>query len=295
MRQFGQKLGNRRLTAGFGLGLAGLLYAQFAITDDIAPVLIQAPILQAREPAEVNSFEHLIRTNPLAALYEARDRHRLAVRDYTCTFVKQEMLESGMSEEQEIQVLFRQEPYSVVMHWVRNPGLAERVVYVKNRWIDPDADDPDEREMAVCQPGPILAKLVRSIKQPIRGERARDASRRYIDEFGFGRSLDLLIQYSDLAKKRNELSLTFRGESYFDGRPTWVIRRHLPYTGEGGRYPDRTAEVHIDREYFVPVAVYCYGDDKMRPEKLLGKYEYRNVRFGVGLTERDFDPATYGM
>jgi len=275
--------------------LVGLLCAELAMNDNVPPVLIKAPVVQAKEPAQIDTFEHLVHTDPLSALIQARSNHVYAVRDYTCTFVKQEMLDSGMSKEQEINVKFRQAPYSVMMHWVRNPGMAERVIYVKNRWIDEDADNADEREQAVCQPGAILAKLIKSIKQPIHGDRAKDASRRYIDEFGFGRSLDLLIQYCELAKTRNELSLTFKGDSYFDGRPTWVIRRQLPYTGEGGIYPDLTAEVHIDKEYRIPVAVYCYSDDAMSPEKLLGKYEYLNIKLNANLVEKDFEPATYGM
>jgi len=285
----------RRILLVFGLGLAGLLCAELAMNDNVPPVLIKAPVVQARETARVDTFEHLVHHDPLAALIQARANHVHAVRDYTCTFVKQEMLESGMSKEQEINVKFRQAPYSVMMHWVRNPGMAERVIYVKDRWIDQDADNADEREQAVCQPGPILAKIIKSIKQPIHGDRAKDASRRYIDEFGFARSLDLLIQYCELAKTRKELSLTFKGDSYFDGRPTWVIRRQLPYTGEGGTYPDLTAEVHIDKEYRIPVAVYCYSDEAMAPEKLLGKYEYRNIKLNADLTEKDFEPATYGM
>ncbi len=51
----------------------------------------------------------------------------------------------------------------------------------------------------------------------------------------------------------------------------------------------------IDKEYRVPVAVYCYSDDARKPDKLLGKYEYRDIRFNVGLTDAVFDPDTYGM
>ena len=209
--------------------------------------------------------------------------------------VKQEMLPSGMSEEQEIDVLFRQKPYSVVLTWRRNPGLAERVIYVKDRWIDDDADTADERQLAVCQPGPVARLLVKSIKQPIHGKLAKKSSRRYVDEFGFSRALDLLIKYCEIARESGDLKLDYCGETRFDGRPVWVVRRTLPYTGVTGLYPDRIAEVFIDKEYRVPVAVYCYSDDAKEPHNLLGKYEYRNIRMQAGLSEADFDPQTYGM
>ncbi len=286
----------RRLQFLLGLVLLGLFLADYQFGDDHVPVLnAVAPVVLAKEVVSADPFENMIRTDPLAALIEARTNHVRKVKDYQVTFVKQEALPSGMSAEQEIQVKFRNEPYSVFMHWTRNQGLAERVLYVKGRWLDHDAEDEDLREQAVCQPGVALRLLVKSIKQPIHGSLSHDASRRYIDEFGFRRSLDLLIKYCEIANKKNELKLEYRGESFFDGRQTWVVRRHLPYEKEGGTYPDRVCEIHIDREYRIPVAVYCYSKDDMKPESLLGKYEYTNIRLNAGLSEADFDPATYGM
>ncbi len=292
-----EKSTHRRLQVVIGLALAGLFVAEYQLSRGDNAVSLQKYAIILPEPLiYANAFDRLIRTDPLAALKDARERHRNTVSDYSCVFVKQEILSSGnISDEQEIHVKFRARPYSVVMNWTRNPGLAQRVVYVKNRWIDESAKNPDEREQAVCRPIPPLDRLIKSIKQPIRGSRAKAASRRCIDEFGFERSLDLLIEYCDLARARNELKLEFKGESEFDGRPTWVIQRNLPYTREGGRYPDRVAEVHIDQEYKIPVAVYCYADDEKTPERLLGKYEYRDIRIDVGFTDRDFEPSTYGM
>lgn len=285
-----------RLQLVFGLCLAGILYSQFdygaRAQVAVSPV---TPVAVAAERVDANPFEKLIRNDPLAALMDARANHVRHVQQYECVMVKQEALPSGMSKEQEIEVKFRYQPFSVYMNWIRNPGLADRVIYVKNRWIDAEADSPEEREMAVAQPGKIARLFVKSVQQPIRGKMARKASRRFLDEFGFQRTLDLLIKYSELAKSRNELKLEFLGESRFDGRPIWVVRRTLPYTGPDGIYPDCTAEIFIDQEHKVPVAVYSYADRDRQPENLLGKYEYRNIRFATGLTDRDFEPSTYGM
>ena len=178
---------------------------------------------------------------------------------------------------------------------MRNPGLADRVLYVKGRWIDRRAHDPQDRELAVAQPGIIARLFVKSVMRPIHGQLARSMSRHSIDEFGFQNMLDRLIKHCELARSRGELSLVFRGESRFDGRPVWVIRRRLPYTGEGGLYPDRTADILIDRQYRVPIAIYSYSDEAERPGCLIGKYEFHDLRMGVGLTAKDFEPATYGM
>lgn len=286
----------RRLQIAFGLLLAGILYAELAFDAEHTPVINKGlPFVLADDKVVQTPFEELVRTAPLQALISARDRLVRDSRDYTCTFVKQERIGSAMSAEQEIDVKFRPEPYSVVMHWLRNEGMAKRVIYVKGKWRDEAEPDPELREHAVCMPGKGLNLLIKSIKQPINGTIAKRSSRRAIDEFGFVRALDLLIKYCEIARDRNELKLEFRGESHFDGRPVWLIRRQLPYTGEDGRYPDQIAEIYIDQEFHVPIAVYCYSDSEAKPESLLGKYEYRGVRFNTNLTEADFEPATYGM
>ncbi len=285
----------RRVQIAFGLVLAAILYAELN-QRDYAPVLThRSAVVIAAPQVAANPFEKLLKEDPLAALIELRTRHLSEVQDYRCTLVKQEVLPSGMSAEQEMEVLFRQHPYSVTLTWVRNAGLAQRVIYVKDLWVDENAENPEDRDLAVCQPGALGAMLIKSIKMPIRGSMARQTARRNIDEFGFTRALDLLIKYCELARSRDELVLEYRGEGRFDGRPVWVVHRHLPYTGEGGLYPDRTAEIYIDQEYHVPVAVYCYSDIEQKPANLLSKYEFRNIRFNVGLTDKDFDPATYGM
>ncbi len=287
---------HRRIKFVFGLALAGILYIEF-YDRDYAPVAPRhAAIVLAAPQVAVDPFEKLLREKPLAALIEARERHVGEVRDYRLTFIKQELLPSGrMSAEQEIEVKYRQEPYSVVMHWVRNGGMASRVIYVKGRWIDPKATNAAERELMMCQPGELGRRFIKSLKLPARGSLAKDSARRSIDEFGFMRTLDLLIKYCKIAESRDELTLEYRGETRFNGRPMWVIQRNLPYTGDSGPYPDRTAEIFIDQEYRVPVAVYCYSDEAKEASNLLGKYEFRNIHFNVGLTGADFDPATYGM
>jgi len=291
-----RRFSQRRVQVLCGLFLAGVLYAELEFNADYEPVLAKGtPVVYAAEQIAADPFERLIRHDPLAALVEARQRLVRESRDYICNFVKQERIGSTIRAEQEVSVKFRPQPYSVMMHFVRNAGLAQRAIYIKGKWTDDDADDPALRELAVCQPGKGLSLLLKSIKQPIRGTMAKRTSRRSMDEFGFERALDLLIKYCSMATERGELTLEFKGESHFDGRPVWVIRRVLPYTAEGGMYPDRIANIYIDKAYHVPVAVYCYSADDSDPMNLLGKYEYRNVRFNPGLTDKDFDPATYGM
>lgn len=291
-----KRLTQHRSQIIFGALLVIILYAEFGLNEDYEPIVHRGPpVVLAAERVQADPFERLIRHEPLDALAEARERLIRESPSYRCTFIKQERIRSNIRAEQEVEVKFRSQPFSVVMNWVRNPSLAQRVIYVRGKWVDPDATDPKMRNLAVCQPIKPLALIKKSVRQPIHGIFAERSSRRSIDEFGFKRALDLLIKFSRFAESQGELSLEFKGETHFDGRPVWLVRRRLPYKDEGGLYPDLTADILIDKEYHVPVAVYCYSDAERKPQNLLGKYEYRNIRFDVEFTDRDFDPATYGM
>ncbi|MEE8170039.1 MAG: DUF1571 domain-containing protein, partial [Phycisphaerae bacterium] len=194
-----------------------------------APSVVYAADYSAAR-IEPSVFEDLLRSDPIGAFEMARDHHARTVRDYTCTFIKQELLPGGMSKEQEILVRFLQKPFSIVMHWIRNADKAERVIYVAGKWIDRDADQPEQRDLAVCQPGAIARIFIKSVKQPIRGRLAMQSSRRTIADFGFLNALDMMIEFSRLAEQRGDLDLRYAGPSEYDGRPTWIIERSLPYT-----------------------------------------------------------------
>jgi hypothetical protein len=298
MTRLSRQRGPQTIRVVFGLALLGIFFVELRQSSPLAGTLLPAPpIVYARattvDPWEEETFESLIRLDPLRALEAAREDFNRTRRDYTCTFIKQELLPSGISEEQMIRVKFRAEPFSVLMHWIRNADKAERVLYVKGRWRNEQSGSPEESELAVCQPGPIARVFVRSIKQPIHGRLARTTSRRFIDEFGLLSTFDLLIKYCQTAKQNGELALEYVGESEIDGRPTWMLERRLPYTGPKGFYPDRVAVIHIDQAWRVPVSVRCYSDDA--GQALLGHYEYRDLDFNALLTESDFDPDTYDM
>lgn len=234
-------------------------------------------------------LDRLARTAPLKLLAEAQKWYGENVIDYTCTFRKQENIAGYLTPVQGIRAKFRELNQSVYMEWVENANKAKRVIYVEGKWKTREGQPG-----ALCEPAGALAKLiVSSIVMPIHGEEAKTASRRTVDQFGFFDALGLIVKYSLMAKQEGALKLTFVGEGMVGKRPTYVFERILPYTGEGGKYPDRVLVFHLDKETLLPVSCASYADDAKK--ELLGQYEYTDVRLNVGLTEADFDGKTYGM
>jgi len=258
-------------------------------TPTKAPGLGATPAVAepAQAPTETTNYQdpidRMAHESPLELLREAQRRYRDSVVDYTCYFTKQENLYGRMTAVQGAQVRFRAQPFSVFMHWVQNPDKARRVCYVAGKWTTKDGEPA-----ALCEPeGAIARAFISKILRPIHGAEAKAASRRTIDQFGFASTLDLIIKYSLIAQQRGELKLTHLGDGEVDGRPTYVFERRLPYTGEGGEYPDRVLVYHLDKETLLPVLCASYADEAK--QELLGQYMYTRVQLNIGLTDAHFE------
>jgi len=238
---------------------------------------------------EANQMHSLVSSNPLGFLQLCRQRCIDRVRDYHCTFTKQEQVDGQLRPQQETDVRFRSDPFSVDMTFTRNARDAARALYVAGKWYDSKGDP-----MAWVRPaGAIIKTFIPKIRQPIHGARAQKESRRTIDQFGFEISFDLILKYSIQAQAEGKLDLNYVGEGAVGGRPTYVIERFLPYTGQEHPYPDRLLVIHIDQEHLLPTACLSYADDDGRD--LLGSYVYTDIQLNPGYTDKDFDPEAIGF
>lgn len=272
---------------------AGLLAATFLVLQCHqlpmpigGEVQVIADAFNGPTPVDVSgTHADLARRDPEAFLRFCREEYqRRDVRDYTCTFKKQELVKNRLTPLQEIAAQCREEPFSVNLLWIKNASAAKRALYVENAWTDRQG-----RKLAWFRPaGSLIRLIVPKIKQPIHGRRAKADGRRTLDQFGFRRTLDLIIKYVELGRENGVMDLRFVGQGDVQGRPTFVFERLLPFTGEEEPYPDRLLRYHIDLQWLVPTACYSYSDANGR--HLLGSYVLTNVKFDVGLSSSDFDP-----
>lgn len=211
------------------------------------------------------------------------ERYTSTIRDYRCTFEKQEQLPDGMTPVQSIDVRFREAPTSVFMVWKKNEDRVRRALYIN----DPAFVDNQGAKIARVEPaGAIIRLVVSDVTLPIHGEQARTASRRSMDEFGFGSTLRLFWDINTKAARNGDLKLWIDGDGVVAGRPTHIVIRHLPADYAKRGYPDARLVMHIDKEWLLPVAVYQYADHAGK--KLLASYVYRDVKLNPGLNDADF-------
>lgn len=228
------------------------------------------------------ALDRMAESDPMGFARMAIARYDRDITDYTCTLVMQERLDDDLTPVRTVECRYREAPRSVYMFWVKNPGDAKRALYMET----PEFVEDGERVARVEPAGALIRLIVDDIKIPVNGKRAKSASRRTIDQFGFRNLFDLLVTYNTRAEKDGVLDYRYVGEGEIDHRPTYMFERKLPYRGEGGPYPDALLRLHIDQEWLLPTGLYSYADHTAR--RLLGKYEFINVKLNPGLTDADF-------
>jgi len=258
-----------------------------------SPVVVQPPANAAFASIVLpdsrlgDSLEERAARDPIQFFDDAIAGYDRTVRDYTCVFTKQERLGGKLGLEQVTNAMFREKPFSVRLEWVRNADKCDRILYVADQWVE------NNQQMAVVEPGALARLFVSHVMRPIHGKDAMKSSRRTVDQFGLRNALVLASKYAKLSRDRGILDFRYTGKSEVDGRETLVFERRLPYTSEGGEWPDRVLIVHIDREMVVPTLCLCYADDQQ--QVLLGKYMTTGIKLNVNLPDSTFTKEGMGL
>lgn len=291
----------RRLRTVVGLvlvlGFLSQCYRLLSPNPDVSSVVVVNPVklagnvalaAPAREPIlAAESREARAVRDPVGFLEECIDRYDRSIRDYTCTFTKQEMIAKRLSAEQVMQASFREKPFSVRLEWTKNADKCSRVLYVQDRWLE------NGKQMAVVEPGAIARLIIPYVMRQIDGPDAQKSSRRTIDQFGVRNSMALILKYCKLAREQGILRYEYIGKGEVNGRATLVFERRLPYDGPRGTWPDRVLVVHIDAEWLVPTLCQAYADDAKKV--LLGKYMTTDLKLNVNLPDSVFTKEGMGL
>jgi len=198
--------------------------------------------------------------------------------DYTCTFIKQERISGQLKAEQWMDVKFAEKPFSVAMHWVKNPPLGDRVLYVEGK----------RNGHMLVKPRGFLFKLVGTQLKAPDDPLAMANTLRPITMFGFGKTLQSLLDVYELAAGRGESTDRFLGFREIDGRRVLALERLLPPRAD---YPAKLTIWYLDSERLLPLGVEAYDWD----DRLTCSYLYKDVKLNVGLTAEDFTPKANQM
>lgn len=212
----------------------------------------------------------LAKNDHIALLKLAIARYQKSVSDYTGTFHKQERIGRKLRKAQIITFKFKEKPFSLFMDWKKNARGADRLLYVEGQ----------HDNKLIAHPTGLLS-IVKSVKLDPHGKKALASSRQPCDRFGFHRTMANMLKVYELAQKNGDLQTKYLGQTIIGKRKCIKLERMLP---KKKFYTYGRLTMQIDLEYLVPVSITCYD----WRNKLVGRYLFTNLKFNVGLTDKQF-------
>lgn len=267
----------RRLVHGHTLVLAmlggSMCQAQVSAADGVAAT--------ATPKSMADQNDKLLPHDPLGFLEMCLKQGAPRVRDFRCTFIQNGRVGNKLTGRQVIDALYRREPRSVYLRWVKNPQRVRRTLWVKGRDLAKDGT-----EQLRLEPSGVLHLIVKNVLLKMDDPRVLKDERLPITAFGPDATLQRIVRENREAQNAGHLDLQYQGQATFDGRPTHLFVRKLPYSGPKSPYFDAVMVLHVDQEWLIPLSVTSYTDHDRR--NLLESDEFTQVQINIGLNDADF-------
>jgi hypothetical protein len=216
---------------------------------------------------------------PIRLAAEARESYR-NVRDYTCLFVKRELLRGQLQPENLVQMSVRSQPFSVYMRWIRPASLSsQEACYVAGR---------NNGMMRAHSTG--LLGAVGFVNVDPHDPRALQNNRHVITEAGIGHLIEQLNEHWPAEARLNRTLVHVADYEYDRRRCTRVETLHRD--NPGNQFSFYRTVVYFDKETHLPIRIENYDWPRTandRTGQLLESYSYANMRLNVGLSEATFN------
>lgn len=263
----------RRLHLGISsIGIAGLAWSLLATTIDGQTPNQPPPVGGA--PAVLAPLDQSI-----AWLQEAK-RNYGAVKDYTCTMISKESIRGKLQREDNIvQMKFRSAPFSVYMRWLAPADKKnQEVAFVAGK---------NNNQMRVHSRG--ILKIAGFVSIDPKDPRVMEHSRHIITDAGIGRLIDQTLVNWGTDRQLGRTETKF-AEYEYNGRRCLRIENVRP--DRNPAYYAHRSVLYLDKESKLPIRNENYDWPRAGGSptgELLEVYSYIDLRFNVGLTNRDFD------
>jgi hypothetical protein len=204
--------------------------------------------------------------------------HERVTTGYTCTFVMHERVNGKLKDPEQIECWYRENPYSIMMHWQKGAGLAAASLYVA-----------DENEGKLCvRLDSLLGKRLGWVKSAPDGPEAKSSSRYRITEFGVRCGTERTYRaWKALQERGVKLQVQYLGVQQRDeigGRACHVVKRTCDPPEEEG-LTDVT--IYVDVETWLQV-----GSVLMNNGELIGSYWFKDIRLNPTFDDKQFKPET---
>jgi hypothetical protein len=235
--------------------------------------------------SDAEQMERLAREQPVEFVEECLRRYRRDVRKgYTLVMTKEERIDGQLQTPEEMEVAFREQPYSVSLKWTKGARRAERTVYVTGQNDDKMLVRPTPKWRLVAR---LAGRLDKDgvARVDVDGDDARQSGRFTIKEFGMYQGLARLFADWKAARDRDALHVEYLGEKVVPetgSRTCYVLRRTQFLKPERDGVTEQV--LYIDKDNWLQVGSVSKGENG-----LVGAYFYRDITINPG-----FDPDPFG-
>lgn len=227
-----------------------------------------------------DDIELFARTDVVELLRQSLIKYQKSVRGYSCTLCKQERIKGKLTAPEEVDVWFKDEPYSVLMHWTKGATRAAATLYVAGE---------NDGKLCVRPHAEALKKLIGWAKRSPDSDDAKEMSRYLITESDLRSVAERTfkvwknvrdsgatfnVQYLGLHKNLHEVG----------NRDCHVIKRICNPPEEEGL---TEITIYIDAETWIQVGSVLKVNDE-----LLGSYWYKDIRLNPSFDDKHFKPET---
>lgn len=146
------------------------------------------------------TLDEILKRDPIRFFPMSLEKYDKTIQGYACTFDKQERIAGKLRNPEQVEVRFREKPFSVHMSWNKGGGLASKVLYNKE-------DNPDKLLARAIGPLALLGLQTRDVA----GADAKANGRFTIAQFGFKQSTERTYAKAKAAQERGKLFLKFEG------------------------------------------------------------------------------------
>jgi hypothetical protein len=226
------------------------------------------------QPPDNGTMKQLAAKDPIAFLENCVRRYDRDVQCYRTKFHKKERINEKLQDAEEIEVCFREKPFSVLFRWTEGARKASATLFV---------DGENDGKLLVKPTG--LGSLVGIVKRDADSSDAKKSGRYSLKEFGLKKSTIRVLASWKAAQADNALHVELVGEEKVKeagNKTCWILKR--------GKYkkPERDGvletTVYIDKETWLQVGSVVRGEEG----KLIGEYYFCDIQLNPKFDDETF-------
>jgi outer membrane lipoprotein-sorting protein len=238
----------------------------------------QSPAPQSVAMKTAGAPEHPIMPTLRWAL-QAKGRLE-AIQDYSCTFVKRELIDDEMGEHQYLFLKVRHQPFSVYIYFMGPAAVkGQEAIYIAGR---------NNGNLLAHSTG-LKDTLVGTLSLKPDSAMAMQGNRHPITDIGLLNLAKKTIASSERATQYADCDVKYYPGANINGRT--CTRTQVTLAQERRETQYKMTRIFVDDELGLPIRYETYGwpADANAAPPLVEEYTYLNLKFNNNFTDADFD------